>query len=216
MTAHRLLLRDTEAPRFARSMAQHGKAAIVRVLDPPPEYRENASIPGHYGTWWHGWNLDMPEGRKAVVDNGLAPIRPGACWIAETHTIESNYANGELFEADPPHNDGRPVEWLETESGAKYWRQAHYKATDPPPDLCCESETCGACEENGYGPHWRSPATMPRRLSRWDGLTATVRVCRWEAVNDDEALALTYEGFEALNITDPRAWVAVAEIGAEE
>lgn len=203
----RLLLRDTEAPRFSRSMAQHGKAVIVRVIDPPPEYRENASIPGHYGTWWHGWNLDMPEGRKAVVDNGLAPIRPGRVWIAET------------FFYSPPE-----FEMSLSTTHPVYPEVLAYKSDDP------KFITGG----------WRSPAVMPRDLCRpeYRKLTATVRVCRagdvteqeailWGAIPQPDDCDICNSGLcsvhlsplsqleSELNITDPRAWCALAEIGAE-
>lgn len=76
----------------------------------------------------------------------------------------------------PPHNDSRPVKWApkdDFECVYPAWVQAHYRATDPAPDLCCESDRCRQCRENDMGPHWQSSVVMPRWASR-----ITLEVCQ--------------------------------------
>lgn len=106
-------------------------------------------------------------------------------WGRETHAIQH------ACEDDaPPFDDGRPV-WRRSaddiDGVQPAWMQAHYKATDPAPDLCCEG--CGTCDRDDSGPHWRSPIIMPRWASRIALDIACVRVERLKSISDDDLIA---------------------------
>lgn len=120
--------------------------------------------------------------------------------IGQRLAVREAYAIEHTVDGEPPSGvllDGRPVHWGDEGDGDQrgpydwHWQAAHYRATDPPPDLCCESEHCRSCGDGGpgYGPHWRSAATMPKWASR-----ITV-----------EVVALRVE-------PDPWEWVAELEV----
>lgn len=73
---------------MVRAILDGRKTQTRRVVKPQPEYRENECLPGHYGTWFHGWNLD----HKHVIPSDYwkhCPYgQPGdRLWVRETHAI---------------------------------------------------------------------------------------------------------------------------------
>ena len=95
-----------------------------------------------------------------------SPLAKGIkLWIKETYTLESSCDIGPY---DPPHNDGRPIQWHEEADGRRWWEQPHYKATDPTPELCYDDRP----SDEPYC-RWCSSQTMPRWASR-----LTVRLVR--------------------------------------
>lgn len=107
-------------------------------------------------------------------------------WVRETFSIESNRDVGLEDTYKPPHNDGRPVRRFDCEHWGRYWQQCHYKASDAPPDLCCESEKCRVCQNDDSGPHWRPSIHMPRWASRIDLEVTDVRVERVQDMPDGD------------------------------
>lgn len=77
-----------------RAILEEKKPQTRRVMKPQPEYRENASVPGKFGTFFHGWNLDHPAFEisdliKHCPYAELTGRRPdwkieGRLWVKET------------------------------------------------------------------------------------------------------------------------------------
>ena len=113
--------------------------------------------------WWH-------------VDETRCPFgRPGdRLWVRECFAIEDAILN------EPPFDDGRPVLHGDGDIDPA-WRQPHYRATDPAPDLMCMKATCSCCRKHGKGPHWRPSIFMPRWASR---ITLEITDVRVERLND--------------------------------
>lgn len=108
-------------------------------------------------------------------------------WVREAFTLESDEDAGNL--AFKPV-DGRPIKHVE---GNDFYGShnliPHYKATDPEPSLCCESDTCRQCENNGEGPHWKPSIHMPRWASRLTLEITNVKVERLNDISEEDALA---------------------------
>lgn len=61
------------------------KTQTRRVMKPAPESRENTSVPGHFGTFFHGWNLDHPDVLSRDIWNYCPYGEPGhTMWVRET------------------------------------------------------------------------------------------------------------------------------------
>jgi len=43
------------------------KTKTRRVVKPQPEHRENESVPGHFGTFFHGWNIDHEHFKQSDI-----------------------------------------------------------------------------------------------------------------------------------------------------
>lgn len=113
-------------------------------------------------------------------------------WVRETFSIQNA-----VEDEEPPHCDGRPLLRRpedDFEGYAPLWQQPHYRATDPPADLCCEEEGCRQCRENDFGPHWRPSIFMPRWASRLTLEVVSVRVERLQEITFEDSLK---EGIEA-------------------
>lgn len=50
--------------------------AFIEPVKPQPEYRENESVKGHFGTFFEGWNLDHPSFRQEDIAK-YAPFQIG-------------------------------------------------------------------------------------------------------------------------------------------
>lgn len=114
------------------------------------------------------------------------PYEPGETVCAkEAYCIESNHNIDDESAYPPPWSDGRPVKWYENDRDGHYWEQAHYKATDSPPELSCDGSSEPAC-------HWKSPATMPQWASRINPLITSVKVEELGKISVEDAIG---EGF---------------------
>ena len=87
-------------------------------------------------------------------------------WVRETFSIETNFNTDSNEDYPPPFKDGHPVNWIKSNVWGDHWQQAHYKASDPPPELSCETDRCRVCPENDGSPHWKPSIHMPRWASR--------------------------------------------------
>ncbi len=102
-------------------------------------------------------------------------------WVRETFSLQ-HCVDGE----PPPFDDGRPV-LRATDDYMPDWYQPHYRATDPDPELCCESDDCRQCERNGAGPHWKPSIFMPRWASRITLEVTGVCIERLHAISEADA-----------------------------
>ncbi|NID06604.1 ASCH domain-containing protein [Luteibacter jiangsuensis] len=108
-------------------------------------------------------------------------------WVRETFALEHDVEGGE-----PPHADGRPVRRRpddDVDGLLPLWTQAHYRATDPAPDLCCDRPSCAQCRDHDTGPHWRPAIHMPRWASRITLEVTAVRVERLQGITAEQAIA---------------------------
>ena len=110
-------------------------------------------------------------------------------WVRETYSLQTS------CDCSPhPFSDGRPLrQWVDSDSGNR-WAQPYYRATDPEPELCCESPRCRCCREGEPGPHWKSAMFMPQWASRIGLELTDVRVQRVQEINREDARA---EGIDA-------------------
>lgn len=133
---------------------------------------------------------DHPEDRARGLDSGcIYRVRPDL-EPGDVVYVKEVVALQHMVDGEPPEfSDGRPTLWTEHPDAERYWTQAHYRATDPPPDLCCESERCRDCERVGYGPHWKSPLHMPRWAARLWLEIEEVRVERLAEISADDCVA---------------------------
>lgn len=167
-----------------RALLDGRKTQTRRVIAPQPE-------PWATGWSWHTRQQRLDRGGFGIAagfgDFGswIALHCPhGAVgdrlWVRETFTLQT-CVDGE----EPPFADSRPIrrrpesDW---EGLLPLWTQPHYRATDPAPDLCCESESCAHCRDHDAGPHWRPSIFMPRWASRILLEIETVRAERVQAI----------------------------------
>lgn len=125
---------------------------------------------GHDGLGSLGW-VKCPYGEP---DDRL--------WVRETHAIEGNYGITSADEYPPPFSDGRPTKWDEDEDYGRTWKQAHYAATDPKPELVSATG-----DDRLLG--WRPSIHMPRWASRLELEVTGVRVERLHDLTNDDAKA---------------------------
>lgn len=104
-------------------------------------------------------------------------------YVRETYCIESNFNIEPESVYPPPYNDGRPVNRVvDHPVDGDYWEQAHYRATDPAPELCI-----AGLEEPGV--RWRPSIFMPRWASRIMLEIVDVRVEQVQSISPDDCLA---------------------------
>lgn len=191
-------------PELVAAILDGRKRQSRRIVKPPRYVYLHEPERTYYPAdrWWVGehpnggfWAIDhpnpSPERLAAMVrmdrEGFPSPYKVGdLLWVRETHALEDNRMAG----GDPPFSDGRPILWDEDEPGT--WTIAHYKATDPPPDLCCESPRCRVCRDDDFGPHWRPSIHMPKWACRLMLEVTEVRVERLQEISEEDYFA---EGF---------------------
>lgn len=127
---------------------------------------------------WIAWWPGTQQYKRFVCPLGASGDR---LWVRETFVLESN-----VEDEKPPFNDGRPIQQTGDERDGFGWLQAHYRATDPAPELSCDRHDGPCC-------HWKSPILMPRWASRLALEITEVRVQRLQEITEQDARA---EGFE--------------------
>ena len=108
-------------------------------------------------------------------------------WVRETYCIEH-----EIDGNTPPHSDGRPTQ-INADAfagdGEHAWRQPHYRATDPEPELAYEYGTCARCLAAEPHAHWKPSIHMPRWASRLTLEITDVRLQRVHEISEADARA---------------------------
>ncbi len=138
-------------------------------MDPGPSPAGN---PGQY--------LKVPRRGWDTVHRVYPRVQPGdRLWVRETYCVEHQVEHDQ----PPPFDDGRPIQ-----RGDDGWRQPHYRATDPTPELAYEYAPDADGEPTVK---WRPSIFMPRWASR---LTLTVPVVRVERLQDISAMDIIAEG----------------------
>lgn len=101
---------------------EYPKTQTRRIIMPQPEYKENSSLPGRYGTFTKdGWNLDHPIGKQSFLEHCPYGQVNDRLWVRETfwhhkecrppfeHTGSNGCCRYEATEADHAKEPGR---WL--------------------------------------------------------------------------------------------------------
>lgn len=167
-----------------RGILSGHKTQTRRVIKPQPHPDFLArGVIGIVSQWpmQNGVRWFMADGMSELV---TSPWEPGdTLWVKEGFALQSECEGDE-----PPFSDGRPVRRCEDPDGPR-WLQPHYRATDPPPDLCCEKARCKCCAEGEPSPHWRSPMFMPRWASRITLEITDIRVQKVQDISEEDARA---------------------------
>jgi hypothetical protein len=162
---------------MVRAILEGRKGQTRRALKPQPESRENESVPGHYGTFFHGWNLDHP----AVTDFDLSSLcpygRPGdRLWVRETWSMAGMFNKTKPSDLDHEWSSHQVNEGL-------LWYRADGEQ---------EPGATVGDKMSGRG-RWRPSIHMPRWASRILLEITDVRVERLQDISDHDALS---EGIE--------------------
>ncbi|MDN4590223.1 hypothetical protein DBA29_17165 [Xenophilus aerolatus] len=181
---------------MVRALLAGTKTQTRRVVKLPHQNR--------LGQWevlpWGGPNGGRTRGGETVpFQNVIGHSRTGeilGCpycqpgdrlWVRETFALEQSVE----CDQEPPHQDGRPLRRRpldDFECVHPAWVQAHYRATDPAPDLCYEQGPAGGSEDD-FGVRWRPSIHMPRWASRILLEVTGVRVERLQDISEADALA---------------------------
>lgn len=120
----------------------------------------------------HGYTTSNIEGWESECPYGQVGDR---IWVRETCAIEFAVEHDQ----EPPHKDGRPIKWSDDPEEHR-WMQAHYRATDPAPELHYVDSDEPACR-------WRPSIHMPRWASRINLEITGVRVERLQDISEADA-----------------------------
>lgn len=175
---------------MVRAILERRKTQTRRVVKGAPTGADSYVLGVHQGTWGIHEHVDALEASRTRCPYGTPGDR---LWVKEAHALESCVDGNE-----PPFSDGRPTRRAaddDFDGGEPAWTQAHYRATDPAPDLCCERENCAQCRDHDMGPHWRPSIHMPRWASRITLEVTGVRVERLRAISEADAIAEGAEPF---------------------
>lgn len=179
------------------------KTQTRRIINPQPTMNDGAIVPTDSFDSDYDDEIDRSKAWVAcfgypVGDYGGPPHeveftdfykcpygKPGdRLWVRETHVIESSLGVP-VDDYKPPKVDGRPLKETFAGRDGYYWQQAHYKASDPAPELACEKDG----HEGGPCCHWSPSIHMPRWASRIKLLVEDVRVERVQDISDADAKA---------------------------
>jgi hypothetical protein len=162
---------------MVRAIIEGRKTQTRRIIKPQPQLIESS------GRWY--WKKALDVHGQPLVDAsrywweyyGTSSYGKSGdrLWVRETFAIEHQVDHDQK----PPFNDGRPVQTID-EFG---WRQPHYRATDPTPELEYEDGN----EEPGV--RWKPSIHMPRWASRIDLEVIGVRVERLQDISEDDCIA---------------------------
>jgi hypothetical protein len=167
---------------MVRAILEGRKTQTRRVVKPQPES-------GHDGEpYWHVGGYRAWQYRGVTDTLRMGTNNPLVCpygqpgdrlWVRETFVVEHQIESDQ----PPPYNDGRPVA-LGHGFGGTEWRQCHYRATDPVPDLMYEDHPRDE-------PHcrWTPSIHMPRWASRITLEITGVRVERLRDITMDDVFA---------------------------
>lgn len=126
---------------------------------------------------------------SSIIASQFNPYgQPGdRLWVRETFAIEHSVEPDQPL----PHSDGRPIKRRpddDHEGAHPLWMQAHYRATDPAPELVYEDGPAGGREDE-IGVRWTPSIHMPRWASRITLEITGVRVERLQDISADDAKA---------------------------
>jgi hypothetical protein len=99
-------------------------------------------------------------------------------WVKETFCLECSYEVGGY---PPPFRDGRPIKYYGGDGGWQWWKQPHYRATDPTPDLDIGTGDPGVI--------WRPSMFMPRWASRIMLEITAIRADRLQDISVEDTWA---------------------------
>lgn len=171
---------------MVRAILEGRKTQTRRVVKPQPNASRVARIalmpPRADGTceelWWDG--IGSVAGKVPPCPYGVPGDR---LWVRETFALESNFNVDSNDAYPPPFSDGRPVRHVPDDGEwGEYWQQAHYRATDPEPELDYEGSEDPGCK-------WKPSIHMPRWASRLLLEVKAVRVERLQEISEADAHA---------------------------
>jgi hypothetical protein len=130
--------------------------------------------------WWIMRSLEFGPEEHYVCDVRCPHGGVGdRSYCREAHAIESSKLVGDY---PPPYSDGRPLHWVDEPDWGRYWEQAHYRASDPTPDLAYEDSDDATCR-------WRPAMFMPKWAARqWLRVTG-LKVERVQDISYQDVLA---------------------------
>lgn len=158
-----------------RAVLDGRKTQFRKVLRPPPGF-VNPDDPNHWDVSYA--NLDgityvcWPDDCHATRRTPWPFMRGQQLLVREAFVLEWDVDG---LDQPPPFDDGRPLHIV-----GDGWRQPHYRATDPTPELDYDGEP---------GCKWRSSMHMPRWASRLTLTVTDVRVQRLQDISEADVLA---------------------------
>lgn len=195
-------------PSEVRSLNRQRHLSIVRpvtVISPDHSFR--VDIDGRLwkvegGVLWRynapkaEWVMQWPYGRGG-----------DRLWVQETFCLESNCNVDSNNRYPPPFKDGRPVNWVEDANFGNYWEQAHYRATDPTPELDIGTDEPGV--------KWKPSSRMPRWASRFLLEITGIQIFRLSLlalkVPSEQWIEVLEKRFKKTGDEDPWAWLIQAK-----
>ncbi|WP_374940993.1 hypothetical protein [Xylophilus ampelinus] len=174
---------------MVRALLDNSKTQTRRVCKPAQDRRLSFVVevpdPQERGQVYNGSHFGDEEGefQFACPYGG----RGDRLWVRESFAIEHCV---EPYQR-PPHSDGRPILHRPTDDIDclhPLWKQAHYRATDPAPELLYEQAPTGGREKE-IGVRWKPSIHMPRWASRILLELTDVRVERLQDISEADAIA---------------------------
>jgi len=178
----------TQTRRLVKPYRGNALVDLRHAEDRPDIYSSRRDDPESWGYQF------LDDGAPATLADWATILCPygtpgDRLWVRETFAIESSV---EGSSQQLPHTDGRPVQYApddDVEGILPAWRQPHYRATDPAPDLTCDRANCAQCRDHDMGPHWQPSIHMPRWACRLVLEISDVRVERLQAISEADVVA---------------------------